>query len=149
MKSEWKSALTHEELQDLRNNAGSLQSQTDEDWKTLGEWIFAKIEQGDAATKPSKRFWFIKSPAGYFEAAIQWKRKQRSKIEKPWKTDQWGESAKPAPEDVVSREDTAEMFKAFRPGGVGIDNPPHKNGKPVHEPVLGGRQPAETITTSP
>ena len=151
VKTEWKSGLTHEELQDLRNNAGSLQSQTEEDWKTFREWLFAKIEQGDAAKKPSKRCWFIKSPAGYFEAALQWKRKHPSKVEKSWETYQRGESTpdhKPAPEDVASRKDMAEMFKAFRPGGIGIDLPPHKNGRPVHEPGLGGRQPAETITTS-
>jgi hypothetical protein len=76
VKPEWKSALDYEESRDLLANAACLQSQEDSDWQALKDWLYAKLPEGDPTKKPGKRCWFIKSPAGYFEAALQWKRKQ-------------------------------------------------------------------------
>lgn len=90
-----------------------MQSQTDDDWKTLGEWLFAKIEQGDAAKKPSRRCWFLKNPASYFEAASQWKRKDRPgkrdiAIRKPWRD---------VPPQESTSEDKAALAEFLKPNG--------------------------------
>lgn len=100
----WKLPLNYAEQQAMMGNARCLDALDDEDWKTISDYLHARIPQGVPKWQPESRIKFIESAPDVYRYAVEWRRKVIAS--KP-KTN--------APQPIVaqsrlSREEIAEMM---------------------------------------
>ena len=104
LKSGWELPLGHTEQRQLAAAARCLCALKPTDWRTMRDYLHAKIPDGRPAWQPRNRSKFLENPADVWAYAVEWRRRQESS--KPTNTIPMPVSSRP----IISREELAEVF---------------------------------------
>lgn len=77
IRPEWKLPFTYAERRSLMESAATIEEMTPDDWKTVRQWMHAKIDQSDPAKPPRSRIKFIEWLPDVYANAIRWHRKNK------------------------------------------------------------------------
>ena len=75
VRDEWRLPLTYAEMQALRANARCLDGLSDDDWRTIRDYLHARIPEGVPAWQPRSRAKFLGSVSDVYGYAVEWRRK--------------------------------------------------------------------------
>lgn len=77
LRQEWsRIALTYAERQSIIQNAASLYSVSESDWRAIGDYLRATIPEGRPAWQPRSRSKFIETVGDVLNYALEWQRKR-------------------------------------------------------------------------
>lgn len=133
--------LSRKEREAFTDARNQLDGFCEDDWDAQRAFLHARLEEGDAAQQVKVLQVYLENPNRTLGAAKHWRSKQPKK--RPVSRPQTVTSS----EEVPSPEETAEMFKVFKPGGVGFEKQPKETPVPVNPSEMsryGGRQPEST-----
>lgn len=105
LRQEWsRIALNYSERQSIVQNAASLQSVSEDDWRTIRDYLRAKIPEGRPAWQPRSRAKCIETIGDVLNYALEWKRRTAPTVTAV------AEVVPIKPRAVIDRSELAEIF---------------------------------------
>jgi hypothetical protein len=106
LRQEWsRIALSYSERQSIVQNAASLHSVSEDDWRTIRDYLRATIPEGRPAWQPRSRAKFVETIGDVLNYALEW---QRRRVPGPTL------SQVLAPVKVVSAQERQETMAEFK-----------------------------------